>query len=196
MKIEVLSDRPLNKRRIALFAPIRTGKTTIARALIANGYFVVSFAEPVKRMLMALGLPEHDVRVDKTKPQAILGGKTCRDALTTLGTGWGRDMIGPDIWARAAQHAIQQFGTRGFVVVDDLRYENEQAILEEEDFTFVKLVRDKEDAGVDHSSEANYSILRADLEITLSDESELEDHQRGHAVANLLTGDTINWKPY
>ena len=102
-----------------------SGKTTAARALVALGFVRAPFAAPLKRMFaaLALGPPDGvDPRAWAETPHALLCGKTPRQALQTLGTEWGRTLIGEDLWVRlwaaeAARHA--------HVVADDVRFANE-----------------------------------------------------------------------
>ena len=91
------------------------------------------FADPLKRMLKALGMTEAQIDGDqKNDPIPLLGGKAYRDAATTLGTGWGRNMIDPDLWVRALEqdllhHLLEKKNSR--IVIDDVRYPNEAALL-------------------------------------------------------------------
>lgn len=111
---------------IGLIGPEGAGKTTCAAILEGQlGYSRLPFAEPLKRMILSLGVAERHVYgtpADKAEPLAIFGGKSARWAMQTLGTEWGRECIGTGFWgdvweARAA--------TAGLVVADDVRFPNE-----------------------------------------------------------------------
>lgn len=112
-----------------------SGKSEVAKYLIEKHNFVrFPFAAPLKQMLITLGLTQEDVDgADKEKPSKLLGGKTPRWAMQTLGTEWGRKLIDHDLWARAWDHNRQQpvpFDIRKRdIVVDDLRFYNEAKIL-------------------------------------------------------------------
>jgi len=61
----------------------------------------------------------------------MLGGKTPRHAMQTLGTEWGREFIGEDVWVNAWKakyqreaHSIRTQPTQP-VVVEDIRFQNE-----------------------------------------------------------------------
>ncbi|MDX2187788.1 MAG: hypothetical protein SFV32_12705 [Opitutaceae bacterium] len=118
---------------IAFSGPMGVGKTTAAQYLVDNyGYTRMSFADPLREMLRVLGLTDEDFSQEgKRRPHPALSGKTPREALQTLGTEWGRNHIGPDIWCEAAirraYHAVQ---LGQCVVFDDCRFDNEaQAVL-------------------------------------------------------------------
>ena len=67
----------------------------------------------------------------KNHPQEMLCGRTLRHALQTLGTEWGRGMIGDTIWLEAMVRQIEErrdAGSAG-VVIDDLRFLNEYRLL-------------------------------------------------------------------
>lgn len=107
---------------------IGAGKTTAALHLVArHGFERVRFAGPLRAMLRALGLTARELEGDlKERPSRLLGGKTPRWALQSLGTEWGRDCIDPDLWVRAWAAAIEG---KPRVVVDDVRFANEVAAI-------------------------------------------------------------------
>jgi hypothetical protein len=114
---------------IAFTGAAQSGKTTCAKYLADKFRFgVLSFASPLKRMLSAITSID-----DKEATPPVLCGKTVRHAMQTLGTEWGRYLIGPDIWIRAAEreyHRILSTGVRG-VTIDDARFDNEAQLVHE-----------------------------------------------------------------
>jgi hypothetical protein len=112
---------------IAFVGPIGCGKTTAANYLIETfGFHRLRFAGPLKAMLRALGLSEAEVDGDlKQAPCALLGYKTPRLAMQTLGTEWGREMITADLWVRAWRKAFDELHAGVNVVIDDMRFPNE-----------------------------------------------------------------------
>lgn len=103
-----------------------SGKSTLAAELEKIGYKRIRFATPLKDMLRAIGLTEEQIEGElKEVPCALLGGKTPRYAMETLGTEWGRDMIGSEFWIRLWAHRVAAHN--GPVVVEDCRFENEAA---------------------------------------------------------------------
>jgi hypothetical protein len=68
----------------------------------------------------------------KHEPQRVLGGKTPRHAMQTLGTEWGRDCMGVDFWCDAAKTQILKSVKNGLsVVVDDVRFPNEAKMIQD-----------------------------------------------------------------
>ena len=150
------------------------GKTTVARALAdAFGGEVHSFATPLKDMVVALlqhgGMTSDEVFAHvygdrKEEPLDLLQGRTARYAMQTLGTEWGRGMLGERVWTHLAME-----GCRGVpaVVFDDVRFPTEStAILDEGGWLF-NIVRPE---------------LVAPLGETYSHAS--EQHQPGTAILN------------
>lgn len=113
---------------IALCGLAGSGKSTAADYLIdEHDFHRVKFAGPLKSMLKALGL-NHDHLEGKLKevPCELLGGRTPRHAMQSLGTEWGRELITPELWVNAWTHKAQDYLDRGFnVAVDDCRFPNE-----------------------------------------------------------------------
>ena len=81
-------------------------------------------------MLMALGLTAEDLTVNKSVPHALLGGRTPREAMQSLGTDWGRQLIDPELWLRAARHrAVLALDAGERVAFDDVRFDNEAEMI-------------------------------------------------------------------
>lgn len=90
---------------------------------------MLPFAAPLKRMLASLGVDDrhlYGTPADKEQPLDLLCGRSARSALQTLGTEWGRNLIGDDLWLRAWLHAVETESDPGDVIVaDDVRFANE-----------------------------------------------------------------------
>lgn len=119
-----------NQPRVVAFTGVAgSGKSTAADYLTSKGYTRVKFAGPLKAAMRALGLSDAHIEGDlKESPCALLCGKTPRYAMQTLGTQWGRDLLGEDFWIglwRAAANDVMEAGGR--VVTDDCRFPNEAA---------------------------------------------------------------------
>jgi hypothetical protein len=124
--------RQMRPRLIGFCGPAGAGKTYAANYLAeAYGYSRVRFAAPLKAMMRALGLSDDEVDGPlKEQPCALLGGKTARHAMQTLGTEWGRELIGSELWIRVWGRAAARFLDSGLpVVVDDVRFANEAAAI-------------------------------------------------------------------
>lgn len=115
---------------VALSGVAGSGKSTAAQYLVdIHGYTRVRFAGPLKAAMAAMGFQDEHIEGGlKETPSALLQGKTPRYAMQTLGTEWGRNIIGEDfwtgLWRSAADHIIDGGGR---VVVDDCRFLNEAA---------------------------------------------------------------------
>lgn len=108
-----------------------SGKSTAAAHLVnSRGWQRVRFAGPLKAMMAALGLTPAEIDGDrKEQPCELLGGKTPRWAMQTIGTEWGRHLIDSDLWIRAWKVAVDRLPPGVPVVVDDCRFPNEAAAI-------------------------------------------------------------------
>lgn len=119
------------------------GKTTAAVQLMKIGYTRIRFAQGLKSMLAALGLTEAQLDGNfKETPSPLLDGKTPRYAMQTLGAEWGRDMISPNLWTNDWKRRVKETPDHIPIVVDDLRYPNEQLALREFGGTILMIERD------------------------------------------------------
>lgn len=106
------------------------GKSTAAEHMhVKHRYIRTSFAEPLRDMMRAIGVPEEQMRgASKEQTCAKLSGRTPREAMQMLGTEWGR-ALHPDFWVNLwrdwASDILDQDGYG--VVVDDCRFPNEAA---------------------------------------------------------------------
>lgn len=148
-----------HKRLIIAFTGLAgAGKSTAAAYLVKHHRFErVRFAGPLKAMMAALGLSQEQIEgSEKEKPCALLGGKTPRYAMQTIGTEWGRDLIDFDLWIRAWQAAVDAKRPEIPVVVDDCRFPNEAAAVRAAGGVLVRI--DRPGAGLGaagHVSEAH-----------------------------------------
>lgn len=131
------------------------GKSTAAFHLVkSRGFERVRFAGPLKAMMAALGLTAAEIDGDrKEQPCDLLGGKTPRWAMQTIGTEWGRKLIGDDLWIRAWQHAVSQLPAGVPVVVDDCRFPNEAAAVQAAGGILVRIDRPGAGTASVHESE-------------------------------------------
>lgn len=116
---------------IGLHGKQGAGKSTVARKYMAESAAVVkcSFADPLYLMTgMLLRRRPGRVRdLDKNEPLAEFGGKTLREALQTLGTEWGRELISESIWVDLMQGELKFLEDDGYrvAIIDDVRFPNE-----------------------------------------------------------------------
>lgn len=135
---------------IALAGRKGSGKTEVAEMLenhpaTTNGpdgwsyVHRLAFAGPIKEMLAVMGVPEHSLYgndAQKMVPIPELGGVTGRHLAVTLGTEWGRTLVHPDIWVmvmeqefKALEEEYEGQSAKVFVIIDDLRFQNEYDFL-------------------------------------------------------------------
>ena len=101
-----------------------SGKTTAATALYSIGFTRIRFADTLKSMLRVLGLSEAQIDgSEKETSCELLGFKTPRWAMQSLGTEWGRDLIDQDLWVNAWRKKVLE--TPHPIVADDVRFANE-----------------------------------------------------------------------
>lgn len=148
-----------------------SGKSTVAlRMRTHHGFHTIKFAGPLKNMLRTLGLEDRHIEGDlKEVPCDLLGGQTPRHAMITLGTEWGRNLIGPKFWANAWKQAVLDRpafgGVKPSVMADDLRFLTEEEALTDLGGTVVRIVRPGQaDTGA-HVSETEMAQIGADYEI-------------------------------
>jgi hypothetical protein len=157
-----------------------SGKSTAARILTRKHNFeLVPFADPLKFMLRAMGIPEKHLwgtQEEKNTPLDMLGGKTAREAMQTLGTDWGRNLVHPDLWAKA--WATHPPGFAENAVADDVRFLNEVDMIRSLGGIILRIHRDGaglKNAGAGHESEAGIEQIEPDVHIlNHGDEAALE----------------------
>lgn len=133
---------------IGLCGVAGSGKTTIANYLVEHHGFVrLPFAGPLKAMAVAFGLGPRELAGDlKEAPSDLLCGRTPRQFMQLLGTEFGRELIGEDVWVRAWERALGDLANDGFrplrVVADDMRFPNEAAAIRSRGGVVMHLVRE------------------------------------------------------
>lgn len=167
----------MGKIIIGLTGKAQSGKTTASKWLINDyGFVRVRFADTLKRMLKKFGLSdEHVDGKMKEEPLEILCGKTVRFAMQTLGTEWGRMMIGEDVWVRAAMNAVSKIPHER-VVMDDLRFVNEAQAIKAMGGFIIRTVRPGFEGMqlTGHASETEMDRITADYELSAEDLTTLQ----------------------
>jgi hypothetical protein len=141
---------------IGLCGLAKSGKTTLADYLVKEfGYKRIKFAGPLKDMLRALGLTYQEIEGDRKEDCCkLLGNKSPRFAMQTLGTEWGRQMISPTIWVDIWEYRVTQaIKEQTPVVVDDCRFQNELDTLKRMGGISITIVRDVNTPVNEHVSE-------------------------------------------
>jgi len=161
---------------IGICGPAGAGKSTVADMMCSDGLGAsIPLAEPLYRGISAMfGIPEGNLADRGTKEQAIDWiGQSPRRLLQTLGTEWGREVVGQDIWVKICLRRAAATLGAGYrrVVVPDVRFDNEAAAIREAGGIVVSVARP--DGCVDgeamrHASEAGVSSSLIDKTIVNS----------------------------
>lgn len=121
---------------VGVGGPKSGGKGEVAKILVArHGFRTISLAETIKQMLITMGVPPRYLREDKEAE--IPGfGVTGRRMMQTLGTDWGRDLIGENLWvnlwARDVERVTHEMlcdDLQPRICCDDVRFANEAAAI-------------------------------------------------------------------
>lgn len=157
-----------------------SGKTTITRAAITTGGIVhMNFSNPIIAMLRAMGIPS-DMLDDKARwnePLDMLCGHSIRYAATTLGTEWGRDQIGQDVWTRIALAQAEKHLAAGqHVIIDNVRFPSEMKAMREIGAVFIAMLRPGlHDGTVTHQSEFYIRELQGVCEFEINNNLQFSD---------------------
>lgn len=142
----------------------RSGKTTATTHLLSqmpDRWITAAFADPIKAMLATMGVSCADEFKEIVHP---IYGQTPRYMMQTLGTQWGRNMIGNDTWVKAFAHKYDGQS----IIVSDVRYENEAQMVR--DNGILIHVRNRGGIASDHDSEQLLAIHASDFVIDNSGE--------------------------
>ena len=137
--------------RLCLCGVAGAGKSSVARVLERDyGYKVLKFADPMKDMLRVLGLGDRELEgAGKELPCDLLGGQTPRWAMQSLGTEWGRNLMGELFWVNVWRRRVEGIVADrpdAKIVVDDCRFPNELEAARSLKFSAVRLRRESSGA--------------------------------------------------
>lgn len=135
----------------------RSGKDTIANCFRRLGYTQLAFATPIKLMLETLF--EYANVNEKLVAECLNGHRkdfalgtlqacSSRHAMQTLGTEWGRNLIGQDLWVDILFDRAQSYDK---VVISDVRFDNEVVALHKHGGKLIRIDRGLQPDG--HASE-------------------------------------------
>lgn len=153
---------------IGLAGKARSGKDTVADALVAREWFCkTAFAAPLKAGVRAMFdlTTEH---TDGALKETVLPhlGVSPRQLMQWLGTEYGRQLIGESVWVDVVLKqwaTIQAQSRHPRLVVSDVRFDNEAQALRDAGGTIMHIFRDDADAVQSHASEAGVKIVGGDV---------------------------------
>lgn len=125
---------------IGLTGKIQSGKDTTAEFFIKEGYTSIAYGDHLKDVVMQLFRMKHDQVYTQEGKAAIdeRYGVTPRYILQWFGTEVVRDNY-PDLWV---DHMTDRLGrTGGHIVVTDIRFNNEAALIKKLGGTVIEIIR-------------------------------------------------------
>jgi hypothetical protein len=142
------------RKIIGLTGRMGSGMSVAAMELQRLGFTRTRFAGPLKQMMRCLGLTDEHIEGKlKEVPCDILGGKTPRFAMQTIGTEWGRDMISSKLWVDVWKHHIEHMPEYIPISVEDVRFANEANAVRSVGGIVVQINRPGRDDNIIHASE-------------------------------------------
>ena len=148
----------INNGIIGLTGLAQSGKSTVANFLVTQrNYRRMRLAQGLKDMARCIGLTENQVDGDaKEIPLELLCGKTPRYFLQMLGTEFGRNLIGSELWKNITEQRIKDYlleNPNNKVVVDDIRFINELDMIKNLGGVVIRIVRIGQVSTSTHPSE-------------------------------------------
>ena len=182
---------------IALSGPKGSGKSEVVKgirmvAVSRLGVRSQNFADPLKEMLLCLmrryGYSEQFAKdclwgSMKEEHLNIWQNKSTRYAMQTLGTEWGRDLLGENFWVNIWSAGCKRHPS-DLILVEDLRFMNEYRAIKQLNGIIIRVTRPGFE-GDSHRSETEARFFEADHVIT-NDGSLLQLHVRVEALAERL----------
>ena len=150
---------------IGIAGPARIGKDTAAHFIKGKMplYRLASFADPIKEMLrVGLGLTAQQLYGDHKEDIDHRYGVSVRYLMQTLGTEWGRKLVGEDTWVNAMLDHIEQ-SSDGCFIIPDVRFESEAVMIREKGILIH--IQGTHGLDSDHESENGINIFREDIVI-------------------------------
>ena len=160
----------MRRKLIGFTGPAGCGKTTAAACLSSHTY---SFATPMKDCLKRLFDLDLDQLYTLEGKEAIdpRYGVSPRFLLQRFGTEFIRSTV-PDLWIILMRKQLNKLPTDMFIVIDDVRFEDEAEMVRQEGGTIVHILG-RSMIKSDHSSERLIGIHPKDL--TFSNNGSLKE---------------------
>lgn len=142
------------------------GKDSVGALLSQKGFILISFATPLKVMLLeGLRLSSEQVYGKLKEVVDPRYGVTPRHMMQTLGTDWGRNLIADDLWIRAGIERARDYLAEGkSVAFTDVRFPNEARAIREAGGDIWAVLRPAYPVDRSHESEQHIEQLTHDAE--------------------------------
>lgn len=143
-----------DKTIVGFCGAARSGKDTAAGFLVQERKFArIAFAGALKAMVcVGFGLSLDDIEGDeKDEPLDWLGASP-RRMMQTLGTEWGREYLGADVWVKVAWRRMHETPS-SHIVFSDVRFANEAQAIALSGGKVIRIVRDGARKVLNHASE-------------------------------------------
>ena len=171
-----MSDRKI----LAFYAPYTgAGKSTAAKLLEDDESIILSFADPLYYYAEYLAPQLSAKKADKNQPLVEFGGKSLRDFLIYFGQA-GREFY-PDIWSEEIRRNIYFNKDDLNIIIDDLRFPNEYAMLREEGAKIVRLTNPGREI-IKSETEALLEDYEFDYQLINYKRGRIEEYQTQLAV--------------
>jgi hypothetical protein len=139
----------------------------------------------LRALLYSSGLDENYVNrcVDgdlKEEPLGVLGGRSTRYGMQTLGTEWGRQIICDDLWIGITMARVRMFLPGQDMAIVDVRFANEARAILDAGGKLVRIVRPSLDQVVtadEHASE-NCDVLLPFCSATIVNDCPASEYAR------------------
>jgi hypothetical protein len=183
-----------HRKLIGLVGYAGAGKDAAAAGLVAKGWERVAFADPLREMALAIDpmIPCHASASSHLSGYVAAVGwhnakqhPEVRRLLQAIGTEAVRNVIGQDTWVNLARKKICD-STRS-IVVTDVRFENEAAMIRRFGGVLVRIVREGVGPINGHASDVASSTIDCHLQVT--NNGTIEDLQ-------CLLGSIANKSPF
>jgi len=149
---------------IGIAGKARSGKDTLAGFMVPFGGYQYSFADPIRQMLLPLGVDMGVEYWQQRKEEVIPAlGVSPRRLMQTLGTEWGRQLINQNLWLILAQQELLRLGPG--MVVADVRFDNEAEWVRRMGGRIIHLERPQTMSVEAHASEMGVTKLNEDIVI-------------------------------
>jgi len=163
----------------------QSGKTTLAGVAVTDfGFQRMGFADELKEMVERMwpGFTWAHIYGDRKEEVLEEYGKTAREVMQQVGTDMFR-AYDPDVWVRCMRRRINGYlmrmgNAQRPIVIDDVRFDNEAALIRELGGQVWEVVRQPEKSGAPfdtHSSEAG--LLASSVDMAILNALGLDEYQ-------------------